>query len=201
MTEALFQLVPVYGVWIILAATFLSCLAVPIPSSLIMLAGGAFVASGDLPVLQVVAGAWIGAGLGDQVGYWAGRKGGVRVLQRAERSRHARDIAGKARRLIEAKGGGAVFLSRWLFSPLGPYVNLLAGAGGMMWRRFTLAGALGEAVWVTIYVSLGYSFAGSINRIADLAGNAVGLLSAGLVTILLARAVFRSHSKPQQQAS
>ena len=26
------------------------------------------------------------------------------------------------------------FLSRWLFSPLGPYVNFLGGATGLPWR-------------------------------------------------------------------
>ena len=48
MTETLLALVPTYGLYIVALATALSCLALPIPSSLIMLTAGAFVASEDL---------------------------------------------------------------------------------------------------------------------------------------------------------
>jgi hypothetical protein len=46
MTETILALVPVYGLALIALATFLSCLALPIPSSLIMLSAGGFGAGG-----------------------------------------------------------------------------------------------------------------------------------------------------------
>lgn len=200
MTDSLFELVPVYGGWIIFAATFLSCLAMPIPSSFIMLAGGAFLASGDLSMVDVALGAWIGAVIGDQVGYWLGRTGGAALLKKAERSRGRAKVLRKARELIHKKGGIAVFLSRWLLSPLGPYVNLIAGAGEMRWPVFALWGALGEVVWVTIYVSLGYVFAGEITQVADIASNAIGLITAAAVTWILGRSVFRNASRHRAEA-
>ena len=48
LTDLVFSLVASHGIVIILGITFLSCLAVPVPSSFVMLAGGAFVNSGDL---------------------------------------------------------------------------------------------------------------------------------------------------------
>ncbi len=41
MTETILALVPVYGLALIAVATFLSCLAVPMPASLVMLSAGA----------------------------------------------------------------------------------------------------------------------------------------------------------------
>ena len=40
MTDWLLALVPTYGLWLLAAATFLSCLAIPIPVSILMLAAG-----------------------------------------------------------------------------------------------------------------------------------------------------------------
>lgn len=191
MTDSLIALVPIYGVWIIVLATLLSCLAVPIPSSFVMLASGAFVASADLKLVNVVLAAWIGAVIGDQIGYFLGKLGGATLLGRAERKASVHRVLDRARNLIAQKGAHAVFLSRWLFSPLGPYVNLLAGAGEMRWRAFTVWAAAGEAVWVLIYVSLGFFFAGQITLIAQTASNFLGLISAAALAIILGRALFR----------
>jgi membrane-associated protein len=61
MTETILALVPVYGLALIALATFLSCLALPIPSSLIMLSAGGFGAAGDLVLWQAGAAALAGA--------------------------------------------------------------------------------------------------------------------------------------------
>jgi membrane protein YqaA with SNARE-associated domain len=131
MTEALFGLIPTYGAWILMIATFLSCLAIPVPTSLIMLAGGAFIASGDLNVFSVVAAAWGGAILGDQAGYFVGRSGGAPLLARARNAPRAAEPIARATSYLHRRGGSAVFFSRWLLSPLGPYVNFIGGAAAL----------------------------------------------------------------------
>ena len=75
MTETLMNLVPLYGLYIVGIATFLSCLAMPIPSSLIMLTAGAFSAAGDLSLALTAITAWVGAVIGDQSGYELGKRG------------------------------------------------------------------------------------------------------------------------------
>ena len=42
MSDWLLALLPDYGLWILALATYLSCLAVPMPASLLMLAAGGF---------------------------------------------------------------------------------------------------------------------------------------------------------------
>ena len=182
MTETLLALVPQYGLYLVGLATFFSCLALPIPSSLIMLTAGAFVAAGDLGLVPVTALALGGAVLGDQAGYLIGARGGA-VLARASQAGKAAHLMQQAREMSDRWGGPGVFLSRWLFSPLGPYVNFATGAAGMAWARFALWGALGEAVWVAVYVGLGYSFGAHIEALAAILGNFSGTLAAGAVTV------------------
>ena len=77
MIDALLAAVPTHGVWLVAAVTFLSCLALPMPASLVMLTAGGFAAAGDLDLWQVLGAALVGAVLGDQLGYWAARLGGA----------------------------------------------------------------------------------------------------------------------------
>ena len=178
MSETVFALVTAYGVYVIFASAFLSCLALPIPTSLMMLSGGAFATTGDLSLWQVILAAYAGAVIGDQAGFAIGRFGGAPVLERIARkpARHA--VLERARRLVDRHGGIGVFLSTWLFAPLGPWVNFVAGATGLGWARFTLWDVLGEVVWVTVYVGLGMAFASQVALVADVMGDVVGLLAA-----------------------
>lgn len=185
MSDTLFALVTDWGAPVITLAAFLSCLALPVPTSLMMLAAGAFVASGDLVGWTVLAGAWSGAVIGDQAGFGLGRAGGQALTgwMRRAPSRHA--VLARAEAAMQRHGTGAVFFSRWLFSPLGPHVNFLAGAATMHWLRFTLASMSGEAVWVGGYVGLGYGFGANLNVLAEVLTNFVGLISAGVVAVLI----------------
>ena len=185
MTDWLLALVPTYGLWLIAATTFASCLALPIPSSVIMLAAGGFAAAGDLVLWQVVSAAILGAVAGDQVGYGAGHLGGAPFLDRLAKAPARAKVIDRARNTMEAKGGIAVFLSRWLFSPLGPYVNVISGAMRHNWLRFTLWGILGEVVWCVIYVLMGRAFAGNMNAASDLLGSILGFVATGTAVLLL----------------
>ncbi|WP_172294125.1 DedA family protein [Pseudoruegeria sp. HB172150] len=204
MIDTILAAVPTYGLWIVFAATFLSCLALPIPSSLIMLTAGAFVAAGDLPLTFTILLAWLGAILGDQVGFYLGRRGGD-VTKRMTEGGKAAELMARANTLSDRYGGQGVFLSRWLLSPLGPYMNFVTGAARMKWVRFAVWGALGEAVWVAIYVGLGAGFSNQIEAVAQLAGNFSGALAAGAVAIglgLWLRSALRADKrlKRKQQA-
>ena len=177
MTETILALVPIYGLALIAIGTLLSCLALPIPSSLIMLSAGGFAAAGDLVLWQAGAAALGGAILGDQLGYQAGRLGG-RLFSGRRLTPQRAALMAKAGAYVQERGAMAVFLSRWLVSPLGPYVNFASGAARLDWARFSRAAIMGEMVWVTIYIGLGAVFADDILALADLLGSVSGLLAA-----------------------
>jgi len=187
MTEQMLALAVTYGLPFLALATGMTCLGIPIPSSLLMLAAGSLAASGDFSLPGVFGAALFGAIVGDQVGYVVGRRVGAAVLERLANKPQARGLVEKARAFVRRGGGWSVFFTRWFLSALGPYVNLIAGAMNMPWLRFSMAGVAGEIVWVGLYVGLGAVFSAYILQIADIASNASAFLAATVVMALLGR--------------
>lgn len=185
MTDWLLALVPQYGLWLLAATTFLSCLALPFPASILMLTAGGFAAAGDLVLWQAFLAAAAGGIAGDQLGYWAGRSFGAAFLARLRKDAARDKLLAKANTLMQRRGVMAVFLSRWLVSPLGPWVNLTAGSTGYDWHRFTLAGVAGEAVWAGLYVGAGYAFAGNVQAASDMLGSVLGMVAGASAVLIL----------------
>lgn len=182
MTEWLLALVPQYGIALLGVATFLSCLALPVPASILMIAGGGFISAGDLPLATSVIAALTGAVIGDQIVYGLGRWRGPRIITWL--GKRAAPIT-RATAMLARRGGVAVFLSRWLIPAIGPYVNLAAGGAGLRWLRFSLWGLAGEIVWVGLYIGLGYAFTGNLAAASDMALNVLGVLAATVAAIAL----------------
>jgi len=185
MTDWLLALVPQYGLWLLAATTFLSCLALPFPASILMMTAGGFVAAGDLALWQTCLAAAGGGIAGDQLGFWAGRGIGAPLLARATRDPAREALLERASKMLAAQGIIAIFLTRWLFSPLGPWVNLLTGSTRYSPARFTAASVAGETVWAGLYVGVGYGFAGNITAASDMLGSVLGFVAAGAAAVIL----------------
>ncbi|QQA44621.1 DedA family protein [Pelagovum pacificum] len=190
MTEWLLTLVPLYGPPLLALAIFLSCFALPIPASALLLAAGGFASAGDLVLWTVVVAAFAGLWLGDNAMFLLGRKGGTGLARRLGRRAAAIE---RAREALARRGGVFIFLSRWLFSPLGPYVNFAAGASGKRWVQFVAWGTAGEIVWLSIYLGLGYVFTGTLEAASDLAFDVIMLIGAGFATVALGVWLFGRH--------
>ncbi|MGE4612027.1 MAG: DedA family protein [Paracoccaceae bacterium] len=183
MTESILALVPTYGLPFLLGITILAAAGVPVSSSMALLVAGAFIASGDLPLVAVFVTALAGALLGDQIGYLIGLRAGSAVEERlARKPTRAKHIA-RAKSLIRRFCGVGVFSTRWLVAPLGPITNVICGASDMGWMRFTLWDAFGEIAWVAIYLGLGYLFRDNLEEVASLVGGANWLLIAAVVAL------------------
>lgn len=189
-SEALLALLPVHGPWLMAVVTFAACLMIPAPASLMLLAGGAFSAAGDLDWRYLAAGALAGAAAGDLT-CW--RLGGV-IGPRLAQGRGAEMLA-RARALLERHGVLAVYFSRWLFSPLGPYVNLVAGAAGMGLARLLPPLLAGEATWIAIYLGLGRVFGANYEAVEQLASSALGLAAAGGVAAMAGRWLWKRRRR------
>ncbi|WP_368188157.1 DedA family protein [Aestuariibius sp. HNIBRBA575] len=183
MTDTLFSLVSSYGIWLVFTSAFLSCLFLPVPTSLIMLSAGAFVATGDLIGWQVFTAALSAAILGDQAGFQLGRAGGNFLENLTKNSPKRQKTLMRAQKFVDRNGAWGVFFSTWLFAPLGPWVNAIAGMTGLSWVRFSIADILGETIWVSVYIGLGYSFATRLSDIATLLSNSIGFLTTGAITL------------------
>ena len=192
LTETLLASLPSYGLSLLGLVVFASCLGAPLPASIVMMLMGALAAAGDFTLWIVIAVALASAVFGDQLGYMLGWSAGRRLVPIVARNPARRKAIERAQREMDERGNVAVFLTRWLLSPLGPYLNLMAGASGFSWARFTLAGILGETVWVGLYTGLGASFSESVTEIAENSGSISGFLAAGAVAAILGFKLLRA---------
>ena len=172
MSETLLAALPSLGLPVMSLVIALGALGVPMmPASLMLLVSGTLVAAGDLPLIGAALTALLTATFADNLGYALGRFSRGRFI-----SQHNAGL-NHAKALLYKRGGMAVFLTRWLLAPLGPPMNLVAGAAGMRWRRFFAWDLAGEIVWVTGYMTLGAGFAPFVPQISDMAGNLTALLA------------------------
>jgi membrane protein DedA with SNARE-associated domain len=154
----------------------------PIPGETALILAGGLAASGRLSLALVVAVASAAAVLGDNLGYWLGRRGGRSLLLRdGHGARHRRAGVARADRFFARHGAGAVFLARWVVG-VRYLAALLAGATRMHYRSFLVANALGAIAW-----------AASVATAARLAGPSGSLLLVtggivvGAISLLVAR--------------
>jgi len=200
VTETFITLIATYGTALVFTITFLSCLAIPVPSSIVMLTAGGFAATGDLALGWVIGAAFIGAVLGDNAGYWIARASGTRFADWLyARPKRALAMA-KGQAYMARWGGSSVFFSCWLAAPLGPYVNYISGLTRFDWMRFALWGMMGEVVWVGLYVGLGYRFADQLGALSSLLGNISGFVAAIVVAAGLGWWLW-SVSRPRKDKS
>ncbi|HKV41744.1 MAG TPA: DedA family protein [Blastocatellia bacterium] len=202
MTDQLLGLLALYGVPAFFGIILVSSVGVPFPITLLLVVAGSFVSQGEMKLWEVIVFGSAGAVLGDQIGYWIGRRGGRELVQRLTHRFGGASKIARAEALNRQWGGAAVFFSRCLATPLGPWVNLACGISEYSWLRFLLWDALGECIWVITYVTLGRVFSDRVQALAELLGN-LGWAIVGLILCLgLGWSVlhyFRRPAEPLQE--
>lgn len=152
---------------------------VPLPGEAALIAASLLAAAGHLSFPVVVAVATTAAILGDNLGYWIGRRGGRAVLAREGRyARHRRRLLVRGERFFDRHGPKAVFLGRWV-TGVRVVAAVVAGASNMRWRTFAIYNATGALAWAT-----------SVAAIAAIAGptGAAVIYAAGIAAIGLGAA-------------
>ncbi|MEX0970672.1 MAG: VTT domain-containing protein [Paracoccaceae bacterium] len=176
MSDWFLSLVPHFGLYLIFVTTLASCLALPAPASLLLLGAGGFAAGEELVLYEVALVALLAAMIGDNIIYGLGRRGAGWLEKKSDKMARASEF-------VRKRGPAGVFFSRWLVSPLGPYVNIAAGAARLPWLHFAIPAFFGEIIWIAIYTGLGYGFSGQVVEIYNLLGNASGFLAALALTV------------------
>ena len=134
----------------------------------------------SLPLLIVIGIA--AAVMGDNLGFWVGRKLGPRVLRWLLAKFHMEDDLTAAKDQIRRHGAATGFWARYIFG-LRTIAGPVAGALGMEWRKFLVANALGAATWVTAIAVMGYEFANKFQSLLDYFEKASWAIAAGIAGI------------------
>jgi membrane-associated protein len=172
MSDFLLTQVINYGAPILGAIVFISALGLPIPATLIVIAGGAFIREGFLPWHTTGLIALICVVLGDCIGYAVGHYARRPVLRRLGQS----DQWARAEDFFQRWGGMSIFLTRFLITGIATPVNVMAGMGNISFRTFLMYDVSGEAIWVFGYGSLGYLFGSQWEVVSEFISSFGGLI-------------------------
>ena len=93
-----------------------------------------------------------------------------------------------------------MFFSRWLVSPVGPWINITSGMAAYPWARFTAWGVAGEIVWVILFLGMGYGFSRSIADLAALTSNLSWLILGVAATAFLGYRVRKALNEPARKS-
>ena len=174
------SLVQDYGLAILFVLIAMESAGVPLPGETALIAAGVLAARGDMDIVEVIVVAAAAAIVGDNVGYWVGRLGGRKLLERWEPlERHASRVLPWSERFFKRHGAKTIFLGRF-YAVLRVTASWLAGISRMHWWRFFLWNAAGGICWAVLVglVSyyLGQAAAEAINRYGLIAGVAIVVL-------------------------
>lgn len=170
-----------------------------LPGETAAILGGVAAKLGHVSLPGILAVVVVAAVVGDTVGYEVGRFLGPRVLRLRLLEKRKQGID-RAQNFLARRGGGAVFLGRWvaLFRALMP---ALAGTARMHYPKFLAYNALGGVTWGVTVVLLGYAAGASYKTIESRFGTGSAIAVAAVVVVGLIAWRVRRHVLERRQES
>ncbi len=125
---------------------------VPIPGETMMIAASILSSTGRLdPYIVMVSGA-TGAIIGDNIGYWVGRIGGRKILDRVSKKfSYAEKAVQSTEKFFKKYGGVTVLLARFI-TGVRIFAGPFAGVSLMDFKRFFIFNAIGAILWASVLV-------------------------------------------------
>lgn len=134
---------------------------VPAPGETVLIAAAFFAgAQGHLNIFLVAVVGFAGAVIGDNIGFAIGQYGGHPLAERFGKYVFLTpERIAKAEAFFNRHGGKVVAIARFV-EGLRQANGIIAGLSDMRWPKFLAFNALGAALWVSLWSTVGY-FGGS----------------------------------------
>jgi len=158
MTAYFSGLIAQYGLVAIFTIVCLESLGMPLPGETVILVGAGLAGAGQLNIYAVGLVALSAAIIGDNIGFFIGRRFGRPVIELyGSRIGITSARFSRAEAIIQRRGVFVVIIAR--FIPLLRQLNgLAAGTVGMHWLTFLISNIIGAALWVSMWSILAYQF-------------------------------------------
>jgi membrane protein DedA with SNARE-associated domain len=178
---AVTDLLIAHGLLLLFALVAMESAGVPLPGETALVAAAVLAERGHYSLWSVIVVAAAAAIIGDNAGYWIGRKGGRSLLRRTPIVRaHFEKVLPASERFFARHGPKTVFIGRFV-AILRVTAAWIAGMSHMAWWRFLLWNAAGGIVWATGIALVAYIF----GRAAADAIEHYGLIGAVVVIVVL----------------
>ena len=151
-----------YGYLAVGGFILLEDFGIPLPGETILIAAAVYAGAGRLSVVAVGIVAVLAAIVGDNIGFAIGYFGGrALVLRYGKYVFLTSERLDMAERFFDRYGGVVVAGARFI-EGLRQANGIVAGTSHMHWLKFLAFNALGAALWVGVWTSVGYLAGGHI---------------------------------------
>ncbi len=173
-----------------------------LPGDTLLFTAGLLVATGTVHINVWLLGLLISlsAFLGDQLGYWIGRRAGPAVFSRPESRIFRRENVDRAEAFFARHGGKAITLARFV-GIVRTFTPVVAGVGKMRYSAYLAFDAAGALLWGTGLTLLGYVLGDRFPFIRDhldLIVVGVVLLTVATISLTLLRQGKKGQRAPGQ---
>lgn len=186
---ALHDLIVSYGGWAVFFIVMLESAGVPLPGETVLVSAAIYAgATGRVSIFWIVLAAAAAAILGDNIGYWIGRRLGLPLLVKYGPRVHLTEARLKLGQYLFMRFGGAIVFFGRFAALLRTFAALLAGANHFNWEKFLAYNAAGGVVWASVFGFGAYFLGQSFEHIKGPIGM-IGLATAvigavGLIVVL-----------------
>lgn len=154
-----------YGYLAVAGFVLIEDFGVPVPGETVLILGSVYAGTGRLSVVLVAVIGFLAAVTGDNIGFAIGHFGGRRLVERfGKYILLTPERLDKATGFFDRHGGKVVTVARFI-EGLRQANGIIAGISGMHWAKFLVFNALGAALWVAVWASVGYFSGSNINTI------------------------------------
>ena len=190
-----------YGYWAVLLLVMLEDFGVPVPGETILIAAAIFAGAGRLNVVLVGVVGFIAAVIGDNIGFAIGHFGGRALALRFGKYVFlTEERLDKAERFFDRRGSIVITFARFV-EGLRQANGIIAGITGMHWLRFVIFNAIGAALWVGTWITIGYFAGNNITTIYHYITLYSYYVLAGLVVLIVGYIVWRRRRRRRAAAS
>jgi membrane-associated protein len=187
MFDYLLSIFLVYQYWLFFGVLFVASVGFPLPATALMLVWWALYAEGYFDLLLLFLSGYFGTLLGDITGYSLSYFYGKSIFRRIWLGRIIDSHHFTTMKPYFIRHSVAsVILSRCIFTWLWPAINIFAWLTKMKPLHFILADIVGVSLYVTIFLSIGYSFSSEWESIIEvLESFSTMIVTLGVLSALL----------------
>lgn len=167
-----------YGYIAAFLGVMIESTGIPFPGETILLAAAVYAANSHLNIVGVIVASALGAIIGDNLGYWAGREWGRKIIEKyGKRFHFTPERRQKLEGYFAKYGAFTVFFGRFV-ALLRAYAAFFAGLNDLHYPTFLFFNAVGGIVWATAIGLLGYFFGSNLPLLEKIIRNfGYGLLA------------------------
>src|SRR6476620_843816 len=193
--NALSGILQQYGLWAIGLLITLEDFGIPVPGETILIAGSIYAGAGRLNIVAVGLVGFIAAVIGDNIGFAIGHFGGRRLALRWGKYVFlTEERLDKAEAFFDRRGAIVITFARFV-EGLRQANGIIAGITGMHWLRFVIFNAIGAALWVGTWITIGYFAGNNITTVYHYITLYSYYVLAGLVVLIVGYVVWRRRRR------